>query len=182
VIANDPDFDWAYLLVPTESVFYRDRGNIFLTWKQYDRATADFDKSIELDPRYPSPLIARSRTWMARKDYGKALADYKKAVEIAPKDASGSFYYAGLALFLAGCPEAKFRNGKKALEAAEKAYQLAKGPGQMAALAAAHAELGQFDKAIEWQTKVTASAPAEVQNGCRKWLKAYQEQKPYRFE
>ena len=105
-----------------------------------------------------------------------------KAAELAPKDASGSFYYAGLALFLAGCPEAKFRNGKKALEFAEKGYQLAKGPGEMSALAAAHAELGQFDKAIEWQTKATASAPAEVQNGYRNRLKGYQEQKPYRFE
>jgi len=206
VIANDPEFDWAYhvrgwiyyrqkdydkalaeyekaiLLVPTESVFYRDRGNVFMVRKAYDRAVADFSKSIELDPKYSSPLVLRSRIWMIQKEYGKALADYKKAVELAPKDASGSFYHAGLALFLAGCPEPKFRNGKKALEAAEKAYQLAKGPGEMSALAAAHAELGQFDKAIEWQTKAAASAPAEVQNGYRNRLKEYQEQKPYRFQ
>jgi tetratricopeptide (TPR) repeat protein len=206
VIGNDPEFDWAYHvrgwiyyrrrdydkaladyekaihLVPTETVFYRDRGNIALMRKQYDQAAADFSKSIELDPKYSSPWLLRSRAWMLQKEYGKALADYKKAVDLAPKDANASFYYTGLALFLAGCPEAKFRNGKKALEAAEKAYQLAKGPAEMAALAAAHAELGQFDKAIEWQTKASDSAPVEFKDAYRGRLKLYQDQKPYRFE
>ena len=206
VIRNDPEFDWAYhvrgwiyyrrkdydkalvdyekaiQLVPSESVFYRDRGNIALIRKQYDQAMADFSKSIELDPKYPSPLLQRSRTWIAKKEYGKALADYKKAVDIAPKGASSSFYYTGLALFLSGCPEVSCRNGKKALEAAEKAYQWTKGPAEMSALAAAHAELGQFDKAIEWQTKASDSAPAELKDAYRARVKLYQEQKPYRFE
>jgi tetratricopeptide (TPR) repeat protein len=206
VIRNDPEFDWAYhvrgwvyyrrqdydkaltdyekaiQLVPTESVFYRDRGNIALTRKQYDQALADFNKSIELDPKYSSPLLQRSRLWMLQKDYGKALADYKKAVELAPKDAGASFYYSGLALFLAGCPDARYRNGKKALKAAEKAYQWTKGPGELSALAAAHAELGQFDKAIEWQTKAIDSVPAEFKVAYSARLKQYQEQKPYRFQ
>jgi len=193
VIANDPEFDWAYhvrgwiyyrqkdydkalaeyekaiLLVPTESVFYRDRGNIALMRKQYDQALADFNKSIELDPKYSSPLVLRSRIWMIQKEYGKALADYKKAVELAPKDAGASFYYSGLALFLAGCPDARYRNGKKALAAAEKAYQWTKGPGELSALAAAHAELGQFDKAIEWQTRASDSAPASSGIHQRNW-------------
>ena len=85
-------------------------------------------------------------------------------------------------MFLAGCPEAKCRNGKKALELAEKAYKWTQGPTEMSALAAAHAELGQFDKAVEWQTKALASAPAEAQNVFRKWLKEYQDKKPYRWE
>ena len=206
VIGNDPEFDWAYHvrgwiyyrrkdydkaladyekaihLVPTETVFYRDRGNIAQMRKQHDQALADFSKSIELDPKYPSPWLQRSRTWAAKKEYGKALADYKKAVDLAPKDATASFYYTGLALFLAGCPDARFRNGRKALEAAEKAYQWAKGPAEMAALAAAHAELGQFDKAIEWQTKAGDSAPVEFRDAYRNRLKLYQDQKPYRFE
>ena len=52
----------------------------------------------------------------------------------------------------------------------------------MAALAAAYAELGQFDKAIEWQTKASDSAPAELKGAYRDRLKLYQDQKPYRFE
>src|SRR5215813_10324897 len=160
VIASDPEFDWAYhvrgwiyyrrkdydkaladyekaiQLVPTEAVFYRDRGNIATMRKQYEQAVADFTKSIELDPKYSSSWFGRSRAWLLQKEYGKALDDYKKAAAVAPKDAGGSFYYSGLALFLAGCPDARYRNGKKALAAAEKAYRWTKGPGELAALAA----------------------------------------------
>jgi tetratricopeptide (TPR) repeat protein len=206
VIAIDPEFDWAYhvrgwiyyrrkdydralidyekaiQLVPTETVFYRDRGNIAMMRKQYAQAVADFSKSIELDPKYSSPWLGRSRAWALQKEYGKALADYRKAVDLSPKDASSSFYYSGLALFLAGCPDARYRNGKKALAAAEKAYNWTKGPGEMAALAAAHAELGQFEQAIEWQSKASESAPAEFKDFYRARLRQYQEQKPYRFE
>jgi tetratricopeptide (TPR) repeat protein len=206
VIRNDPGLDWAYhvrgwiyyrkqdydkaladyetaiRLVPTETVFYRDRGNIALARKDYDKALADYSRSIELDPKYAVPWRLRGMTWAAKKEYAKALADYEEAVRVAPKDSFGSLYHTTLALFRAGCPDARFRDGKKALEAAEKAYELAKGPAELAALAAAHAELGQFDKAVEWQTKAVAAAPAAAKEQYRDRLKLYQEQKPYRLE
>jgi tetratricopeptide (TPR) repeat protein len=206
VIRNDPEFDWAYhvrgwiyyrkkdldkaladyetaiKLVPTESVFYRDRGNIASVRKQYDKALADYSKAIEMDPTYPVPWTLRGKTWVAKKEYAKALADFEKAVEVAPKAAYASYYYTALALFRAGCPDARFRDGKKALEAAQKAYDLTKGPTEMAALAVAHAELGQFDKAVEWQTKAITAAPAEEKDQYRSRLKQYQDRKPYRLE
>src|SRR5262249_29539217 len=91
-------------------------------------------------------------------------------------------FYTALALFRAGCPDAKFRDGKKALEAAQKAYEMTKGPSEMAALAAACAELGQFDRAVEWQTKAAAEATAEEKEQYRARLKQYQDRKPYRLE
>jgi tetratricopeptide (TPR) repeat protein len=206
VIARDPGFDWAYhvrgwiyyrkkdydraladyetaiRLVPTETVFFRDRGNIAWARKQYDKALADYTKATELDPKYPVPWLQRGRTWAAKKEYGKALADYEKAVEVAPKLAYASLYHSALALFRAGCPDDKIRDGKKALEAAEQAYRLTKGAAEMAALAAAHAELGQFDKAVEWQTKAVAAAPMEEKESYRERLKRYKDRKPYRLE
>ncbi len=206
MILNDPAFDWAYhvrgwiyyrkkdydkaladyetaiKLVPTETVFYRDRGNIALVRKQYDKALADYSKAIEQDPKYAVPWLQRGKTWVAKKEYAKALADYEKAVQLASKDRFAYVYYTPLALFRAGCPDAKFRDGKKALEAAQKAYDLTKGPTELAALAAAHAELGEFDKAVEWQTKALASAPAEAKAQYRDRLKLYQDRKPYRLE
>jgi tetratricopeptide (TPR) repeat protein len=206
VIRNEPDFDWAYhvrgwiyyrkqdyakaladyetaiRLVPTETVFYRDRGNIALVRKEYDKALADYSKSIELDPQYAVPWLQRGKTWVAKKEYAKALADYEKAVAVASKDSSVSYFYTNLALFRAGCPDAAFRDGQKALDAAQKAYALAKGPNELAALAAAHAELGQFDQAVAWQLKAVAAAPAEAKEHYRDRLKRYQDQKPYRLE
>jgi hypothetical protein len=52
----------------------------------------------------------------------------------------------------------------------------------MAALAAAHAELGQFDKAVEWQEKAIAAALEGAKEPYRERLKKYQDRKPYRLE
>jgi tetratricopeptide (TPR) repeat protein len=206
VIRDDPDFDWAYhvrgwiyyrkkdyekaladyetaiKLVPTESVFYRDRGNIALAKKDYDKALADYNNSIELDPAYVVPRHLRGVTWQAKKEYGKALADYEKAVELAGKAPYASTYHTAVAMLRAGCPDEKIRDGEKALEAAKKAHALAQGPAEMAALAAAHAELGQFDLAVEWQEKAVAAAPAGAKEPYRERLKLYQDRKPYRLE
>ena len=65
---------------------------------------------------------------------------------------------------------------------ARRAYELAKGPTELAALAAAHAELGEFDQAVEWQTKAVAAAPKTLSDQYRERLKLYQHKKPYRFE
>jgi tetratricopeptide (TPR) repeat protein len=205
VIRLDPEFDWAYhvrgwiyyrkqdydkaradyetaiKLVPTETVFHRDRGNVAFSRKQYDQAVADYTKSIELDKSYPAPWLQRGRTWAALKEYGKAVADYEQAVKLTEKTPA-TLYLTTLALFRAGCPDAKHRDGKKALAAAEQAYQRAKGPTELAALAAAYAELGQFDEAVQWQTKAAAAAPAFDKEAQAVRLKLYQDKKPYRWE
>jgi tetratricopeptide (TPR) repeat protein len=206
VIRDDPAFDWAYhvrgwiyyrkkdysraladfetaiKLVPTESVFYRDRGNVALAQKDYDKALPDYDRSIQLDPSYVVPWHLRGVTWQAKKEYARALADYEQAVRLAGKEFYASTYYTALALLRAGCPDDKLRDGNKALEAARKAHALAKGPAEMAALAAAHAELGQFDQAVEWQEKAVAAAPEGAKEPYRERLKKYQDKKPYRLE
>lgn len=206
VIEIDPAFDWAYhvrgwiyyrrmdyekaladyekaiKLVPTETVFYRDRGNVAFIRKKYDDALADYTKSIEMDPAYVVPWQMRGRTWEAKKEYAKALADHEKAAELAPKGAFGASYHTTVAMLLAACPDAKVRDGKKALAAAEKAYALAKGANELATLAAAHAELGAFDKAVDWQTKAVEAAIPVQKALHQSRLKLYQEKKAYRAE
>jgi tetratricopeptide (TPR) repeat protein len=206
VIQNDPEFDWAYhvrgwiyyrkkdydkaladyetaiRLVPTETVFYRDRGNVALMRKQHDQALADYSKSIELDPKYAVPWLQRGKTWAAKKEYAKALGDYEQAARLSAKDSFASIYTTPLALFLAGCPDDKLRDGKRALELAQKSYGLTKSVNELAAVAAAHSELGQFDAAIQWQTKAVDAAMAGEKDQHRDRLKLYQERKPYRID
>jgi tetratricopeptide (TPR) repeat protein len=206
VIEHDPGFDWAYhvrgwiyyrrmdydraladyekaiKLVPTETVFYRDRGNVAFIRKKYDEALADYTRSIELDPTYVDPWQLRGRTWEAKKEYARALADYEKAAQLAGKRPYSAGYHAALAMLLAACPDAKIRDGKKALEVAQKAYELAKGPNELATLAAAHAELGEFDRAVEWQTRAIDAAPGALKEQYQRRLKLYQDRKPYRRE
>src|SRR5262249_12282222 len=176
------DYEKAIDLAPTETVFYRDRANVAFVRKRYDDAITDYTRSIELDPTYNVPWHMRGKCWEAKKEYARALADYEKAAQLAGKEPDYAGYHTAVALLRAACPDEKVRDGKKALEAAQKAYELAKGPNELAALAAAHAELGEFDKAVEWQTKAIEVAPEAQKDQYRQRLKLYEEKKPYRLE
>jgi tetratricopeptide (TPR) repeat protein len=206
VIERDPAFDWAYhvrgwiyyrrtdydkaladyetaiKLVPTETVFYRDRANVAFARKKYDDAIADYTRSVELDPTYNVPWNLRGKCWETKKEYAKAVADYEKAAQLAGKQPYYAGYHTAVALLRAACPDEKVRDGKKALEAARKAYELAKGPNELATLAAAHAELGEFDRAVEWQAKAIEAASGGQKAQYQSRLKLYQDKKPYRFE
>jgi tetratricopeptide (TPR) repeat protein len=135
-----------------------------------------------LDPSYVVPWHLPGVTWQAKKEYARVLADYEKAAQLAGNESYASTYHTALAMLRAGCPDERIRDGAKAREAARKAHALAKGPAEMAALAVAHAELGQFDKAVAWQEKAVAAASEGAKEPYRDRLKKYQDHKPYRLE
>lgn len=66
----------------------------------------------------------------------------------------------GLAWWLASAPEASLRNGKEAVQWAEKAYQIR--PSALAAdtLAAAFAEADRWDEAVATQERAVRDLPA----------------------
>src|SRR5437879_5243005 len=46
------------------------RGNMYRRKGQYDRALADYNESLKLDPKDPSPtLTSRGNAWRGKKDY-----------------------------------------------------------------------------------------------------------------
>jgi tetratricopeptide (TPR) repeat protein len=77
-----------------------------------------------------------------------AIVHYKRALEIAPGSVSAQN---NLAWVLATCPNGSLRNGTQALELARQADQLSGGgnPVVLRSLAAAYAEVGEFEKAVE---------------------------------
>jgi tetratricopeptide (TPR) repeat protein len=52
-----------------------------------ERAFADFDEALRLDPDYADAFNNRGTTWSDRRHYRKALADYAEAVRLDPKHA-----------------------------------------------------------------------------------------------
>jgi hypothetical protein len=66
------------------------------------------------------------------------------------------------------CPQDDLRDGKKAVEYARKACDLTewKSAWDLDTLAAAYAEVGQFDEAVKWQKKV-AGTPGLRERGGR---------------
>jgi tetratricopeptide (TPR) repeat protein len=91
--------------------------------------------------------------------------------------------YQNKAWLLATCPEEKIRDGKTAIAAAQKAGELRewKAITDIKSLAAAYAETGDFEKAIEWQKKAIEMAQGESKSGEEEMLKLYEAKSPFRF-
>src|SRR5439155_19195896 len=123
----------------------------------------------------------RGKGWEAKKKFDKAVKDYEDAIKLDPQDPR---IYAFRAWMLATCPDEKYRDGKKAVELAKKAVDLAKMPnGEYAeALAAAHAEAGNFDEAVSVQERALEDATLKNDADARRRLELYRDKKPYRQE
>ena len=121
----------------------------------------------------------RRFVWEKKGDWGKVIADYEATLKEGSPTAET---YNELAWLRATCLDEKYRNGKQAVEYATKACELSawKAANDLDTLAAAYAEAGNFDKAVEWQQKGMKLAPADQKADFESRLKLYQEQKPYR--
>jgi tetratricopeptide (TPR) repeat protein len=86
------------------------------------------------------------------KRYEGVVSDYEAAIRLDPSDS----HHRNLALFLSTCPDAKYRDGKRAVEHARTAIEKAgekADRNHLLTLAAAHAEAGDFDAAVQEQQK-----------------------------
>lgn len=162
------------------------RGELYLWQKQdYKRAVADFTETIRLNPKVDEPVRwARARAYLAQREYAKARDDFEAEAKAHP-DHVGSMNQ--LAWLLATCPDPKCRNGRKALELAERARKLTKEKNSsvLDTLAASFAELGEFEKAAEWQAKairLLGSKPGEQVKAMEGRLSLYRAKKPYRAD
>ncbi|MGO9468433.1 MAG: hypothetical protein ACLQVF_30230, partial [Isosphaeraceae bacterium] len=118
--------------------------------------------------------------WKAKGRYDKALANFKEAVALGPKNSCAA---SGQAWIWATCPDARYRDGQKALGAATRACELSawKNACCLSALAAACAEVGEYEKAVSWETKAKAiqSDPSRKAE-CGARLALYRQKKPLR--
>jgi tetratricopeptide (TPR) repeat protein len=111
---------------------------------------------------------------------GKTVASLEEVVRLDPDDANA---HNDLAWALATGPDG-VRDGKRAVEHATRACELTvwKEPSYIDTLGAAHAEAGDFIKAVEYQNKALSFAPFEAANGKggRMRLELYAQKKPFR--
>jgi tetratricopeptide (TPR) repeat protein len=70
---------------PNYAGAYSNRGLVYFTKKEYDRAIADFTKAIAISPSYAGAYSNRGRVYAAQKDHDRAIADYTKAININPE-------------------------------------------------------------------------------------------------
>jgi tetratricopeptide (TPR) repeat protein len=162
----------------TDPKFYNNRGTAFGERGQYDQAISDFDKAIEINPRYIRAYNNRGVVYRLKGQYDRAISDFNKAIEMNPLDAEG---YNNLAWLLATAKAPGFRYGKRAVELALKACELSdwRNAEYVDTLAAAYARAGDFDNAAKWQEKALGypklARPSEFQQR----LNFYRERKTW---
>ena len=137
---------------------------------------------MRLDPTCNLAYNNRGYLYLMRGQYSRALADLNEAIDLAPRHPNA---HKNLAWLMATCPDTAFRDEAKALEHARLALELGgqTEPAWLDILAAAYAESGQFDAAIEWELKALKGNrdPLEVA-AYEQRLKLYHEHRPYRAE
>jgi tetratricopeptide (TPR) repeat protein len=175
------DYGEAIRLDPAFAAAYFNRANAYKARKDYDRAIPDYGDAIRLDPSDPDAFFNRANIYKVQQRYPLAVRDLQEVVRLDPKDADA---HDALAWLLATCPDAKVRDGAKAVEHAGTACELTDGksPRCLATLAAAFAEAGRFDLAVRWQKQALEAPTFARDEGARQRLQLFEDKKPYRDE
>ena len=109
----------------------------------------------------------RAELWMRKKEFDKALADLSESIRLDPENV---FAHNNQAWLWVTCADGRYRSGARAVDSATRACELTKWKkaSNVDTLAAAYAEHGEFDKAVQRQEeaiKMFADADKKARRG-----------------
>lgn len=142
------DVDRSAQLAPDSGLPVALRGWINVSDGLNEEAHNDFLKAIELDPMLVSAELGCALVDFRCGNYAEAIRRAEKCRILHPRDIQSSCL---LAWFLSTCCDDQYRNGPRAVAIAEAASRTQAERfywGELA-LAAAYAEIGRFDEAID---------------------------------
>jgi tetratricopeptide (TPR) repeat protein len=160
---------------------YYIRGLAYIGKKEHENAIREFSEADRVDPSHFQNIHGRAKAFCAKGDYKSALADLREIVGRFPRNA---YAHNALAWFLATCPDAAYRNGTEAVMYAQSACELVqwKDPAHLDTLAAAYAEVGDFDRAVRCVTEAISKMEpdAEYRKEVEEHLVLFQRKEAYR--
>jgi tetratricopeptide (TPR) repeat protein len=160
--------------IPDDFEAYNNRGVAYSQLNQLDRALEDFSRALALKPGYKGARLNRGISFRRQGRIAAAIEDYHWLIQSAPDYVKA---HQNLSWLLATCPDSRFRDGPRALALIE---MLRKQNPQMEIrdnLAAALAETGEFNRAVQNQRRyvelITPTATQAILAEERYWLERY---------
>ncbi len=146
---------------PETSVDYFNRGKAYADKSKYDLAISDFDKAIEIDPKYAEAYNNRGNAYRGKGEYDRAISDFNKAIEINPGYA-GAYLNRGVAYFAKGEYDRAISDYNKAIEINPQ-YAIA-----YVNRGAVYNDKGEHDKAISDYNKALEIDPGDAAAYCNR--------------
>ena len=133
---------------PAADMAHNNLGLLLFRTGQVDEALTHFRKAVELRPDSAHAHNNLANSLRLTGSVREAIAQYELSLKLEPANART---WNNLATLLACSWDASVRNGKRAVESAQRASQLAGGsdPFTLGTLAAAFAEAGRFQEAVD---------------------------------
>ena len=143
------------------------------------KAIETYDSILEKYPESWTARRGRANALLSIGKHGEAIEEFVAALEKSPDDDN---MLNNLAWVLATSPQDDLRDGARSLELALRACEFTeyKQAHILSTLAAAHAESGDFEMAIEWSSKAIELESGEQRQQLSKELDYYKQNKPWR--
>jgi protein O-mannosyl-transferase len=155
--------------------------NVLLKQAKKEEARNHYESAVRSQPDFAEAHYQLAVLLAAEKQTAEAIAHYKEAIRLKPDWLEP---LNNLAWILATYPDEQLRDGKLAVELAERANAVSKNPGVLDTLAAAYAEASRFADAVKNAEEAkglaakTKDAAMVVEIGQR--LELYKAQRPFR--
>lgn len=162
---------------------YNNLGNALQLQGKAGEAVSCYFRSLEIEPNSALSHTNLGNAFQSQGKPDEAISRYRQALGIEPDYAPA---LNNLSWLLATYPEARIRNASQAIGFAERAAELTKyeDDGVLDTLAAAHAERGDFEKAVKYVKEAIKIARGRTATSVimeyEEHLAAYKANKPWR--
>jgi Tfp pilus assembly protein PilF len=175
VLQRDPTF-WPALYV---------RAQIYSREGKYDLALKDCNEALRQDRSVVEAALLRAGINARLGRYAEALKEFDYLISLHPRNVTLARALSDRAWFRATCPNASFRNGQQAVKDAKAACSIMiwKDEHMIDTLAAAYAEIGDFNSAVQYASQALAVKGISADNAksFQQHLALFQQRKPIRL-
>lgn len=169
----------AVAIQPHEEHTYSSLGYSYSAIGKHFEALGAYNKALAINPNNAGSWGCLAECYEKLGIFDQAVKSYQKSLNLKADSYIG---LTKLATLYATCSDAKLRDGDKAIKLATRACELTGYQYDfcMSGLAAAYAQCGDFEKAVEYQKKAIELSDSETKKEYEKRLATYEAKRPWR--